>query len=171
MIDLVIDNGTVIPMDPARRVLVGGAVGIDGDRIVAVDARPDQLPEARCRIDATGKIVLPGIVDSHGHAGHSLTRGLGEGREEHGWMEIVEELYFRASDERFWQAESRLAALERLKFGVTTSVSMTGSSPRIDDARYAVAAATGYRELGLRHVVAAGPPNGPWPRRYVDRSD
>ncbi len=171
MIDLAIDNGTIVAMDPDRRVLFGGALGIAGDRIVAVEPTPSRIPAARRRIDATGTIVLPGLVDSHGHAGHSLTRGLGEGRAEGGWAAIVEEIYFRASDEGFWRAESRLAALERLKFGVTTSLSMTGSSPRVDDARYAVAAATGYRELGLRHVVAAGPPNGPWPRSYVDRTD
>lgn len=171
MIDLAIDHGTVITMDPERRVLIGGSVGIMDDRIVAVESHADGIPEARRRLDATGTIVLPGIVDSHGHAGHSLTRGLGEGRDEGGWMAIVEEMYFRASDDRFWQAESRLAALERLTFGVTTSVSMTGSSPRIDDARYAVAAATGYNELGLRHIAAAGPPQGPWPRQYVDWAD
>lgn len=171
MLDLAIDNGTVITMDPDRRVLVGGGVGIQGDRIAVVAENAAQIPDARRRIDATGKYMLPGIVDSHGHAGHSLTRGLGEGKAEGGWMEIVETLYFHASDERFWQAESRLAALERLKFGVTTSVSMTGSSPRIDDPTYALAAATGYRELGLRHIVAAGPPQGPWPRRYTDRTD
>lgn len=171
MIDLAIDHGAVIPMDPARRVLPGGSVGIDGDRIVAVEPSPELVPEARRRIDASGKIVLPGLIDSHGHAGHSLTRGLGDGRAEDGWSAIVEEIYFRASDEAFWRAESRLAALERLTFGVTTSLSMTGSSPRVDNARYAVAAAIGYHELGLRHVVAAGPPNGPWPRRYLDRSD
>ncbi len=83
-------------------------------------------------------------------------------------MHIVETIYFHASDTWFWEAESRLAALERLRFGVTTSVSMTGSSPRIDDAKYAVAASTGYRELGLRHIVAAGPPNGPWPKEYTE---
>ncbi len=167
--DLAIDGGTVITMDSERRVLPGGAVGIDRGRIVAVEGSPERLPEARRRLDARGMIVLPGLVDSHGHAGHCLTRGLGEGRADGGWETIVETIYFRAADDEFWQAESRLAALERLKFGVTTSLSMTGSSPRVDDPRPALAAATGYRELGLRHVVAAGPPNGPWPRRYVDQ--
>jgi len=171
LIDLAIAGGTVITMDPARRVLAGGGVGVDGGRIVAVEPTAERIPEARRRIDATGKIVLPGLVDSHGHAGHCLTRGLGEGRAEGGWSAVVEEIYFRASDEAFWRAESRLAALERLTFGVTTSLSMTGSSPRVDDPRYALAAAEGYRELGLRHLVAAGPPNGPWPRRYLDRTD
>jgi cytosine/adenosine deaminase-related metal-dependent hydrolase len=165
-LDLAIVNGTVITMDPDRRVLRGAAVGIRDGRIVAVETGAASLPPARETIDATGRIVLPGIVDTHGHAGHSLTRGFGEGS---AWMDIVETIYFHASDPWFWEAESRLAALERLRFGITTSVSMTGSSPRVDDAKYAVAASAGYRELGLRHIVAAGPPSGPWPREYTER--
>jgi cytosine/adenosine deaminase-related metal-dependent hydrolase len=168
MLDLAIINGIVITMDPERRVLVEGAIGIREGAIVQVEPDASMLGESREVIDAAGSIVLPGIVDTHGHAGHSLTRGLGEGLAEGGWMDIVETLYFHASDVWFWEAESRLAALERLKFGVTTSVSMTGSSPRVDDARYVVAATTGYCELGLRHIAAAGPPNGPWPRGYTE---
>lgn len=169
-LDLAIVHGTVITMDPERRVLRGGAVGIREGRIVQVEADAAALGEAREVIDAAGSIVLPGIVDSHGHAGHSLTRGLGEGLAEGGWSHIVETIYFHASDEWFWRAESRLAALERLRFGVTTSVSMTGSSPRIDDPRYALAASTGYQELGLRHIVALGPPGGrPWPQQYTEQ--
>lgn len=71
-------------MDPEHRLLPGGAVGIAGDRVVAVEPHPNRFPDARRRIDATGKIVLSGLVDSHGHAGHSLTRGLGERRAEGG---------------------------------------------------------------------------------------
>lgn len=168
-IDLAIVNGTVVTMDADRRVLRGGTIGIRDGHIVTVEPDAAALPAARETIDATGRIVLPGIVDTHGHAGHSLTRGFGEGASDGGWMHIVETVYFHASDPWFWEAESRLAALERLRFGVTTSVSMTGSSPRIDDAKYAVAASTGYRELGLRHIVAAGPPSGPWPRQYTEQ--
>lgn len=166
MLDLAIINGTIITMDANRRVLIGGAIGVSGGRITQIEADAKAIGEAREVVDAAGSIVLPGIVDTHGHAGHSLTRGFGEGLDEGGWMEIVETIYFHTSDVWFWEAESRLAALERLRFGVTTSVSMTGSSPRVDDARYAVAASTGYQELGLRHIVAAGPPSGPWPREY-----
>jgi cytosine/adenosine deaminase-related metal-dependent hydrolase len=33
-----------------------------------------------------------------------------------------------------------------------------------------MAASTGYRELGLRHITAAGPPGGrPWPQRYTEQ--
>jgi len=90
MIDLAIVGGTVITMDPARRVLRGGGVAVDGGRIVAVEANPEAIPEAHHRIDAGGMIVLPGLVDSHGHAGHCLTRGLGEGAADDGWNQIRE---------------------------------------------------------------------------------
>lgn len=170
MLDLLIIGGTVVTMDPERRVLIGGAVGINGDRIVELFPDAGRAPEAMQTINATGKIVMPGLVDTHGHAGHTLTRGLGEGLDGDGWSELVGRFYFHASDERFWQAESALAALERLTFGVTTSLSMPGSFPRVDDPRYALAAATGYRQAGLRHIIAAGPPNGPWPWHYTDRT-
>lgn len=168
-LDLVVRNGTVITMDPERRVLRGGAVGAAGGRIVAVAGAGEELPTEGRLVDATGRIVLPGIVDTHGHAGHCLTRGLGDGWDEP-WMELMTTVYDSASDEAFWRAESRLAALERLKFGVTTSLSMTGSQPRIDDPRYALAAASGYAELGLRHIVASGPSSVGQPQRYTDRT-
>ena len=168
--DLVVENGTVVTMDPERRVLRGGSIGVAGGRIVAVVGPGEELPAAGRWIDASGMIVLPGIVDTHAHAGHCLTRGLGDGWESGPWIELMTTVYDHASDEAFWRAESRLAALERLKFGVTTSLSMTGSAPRIDDPRYALASSSGYAALGLRHVVATGPTGVRWPQRYTDRS-
>ncbi|MCA9832344.1 MAG: amidohydrolase family protein [Thermomicrobiales bacterium] len=168
-LDIVIQGGTMITMDPDRRILRDGAIGIKDGKIVAIEACGDDIGSASQVINAHGSIVLPGIVDSHGHAGHSLTRGFGDGEHSGGWYAFANRLYFEFSDVWFWEAESRLAALERLRFGITTSVSMTGSFPRIDDAKYAIAASVGYRELGLRHIAAAGPPTElRETRRYVE---
>lgn len=164
-------GGAVITVDRLRRVIDPGAVLVQDDRILAVGA-PDALiaahPDAQA-IDLTRCALLPGLVDSHGHAGHGLTKGIADGFGDE-WLDIVEHIYFRAADDAFWRAESFLSALEHLEFGVTTSLSMTGSMPRVDDARYAEAAASGYASLGLRHIVALGPPNPPWPQRYCDVS-
>ena len=174
----VLVGGTVVTVDADRRVLDPGAVVVDvdeshadpsasrtqsddGDSIVAVGPREQVLadhPDAE-RIDLTDHVLLPGLVDSHGHAGHSLTKDLLDGAGEE-WLDLVKEIYFEGSDTEFWRAESRLAALERLRAGVTTSLSYVGSMPRVDDPKFAAAAATGYREFGLRHVVAVGPPDG-----------
>jgi len=98
VLDLAIIHGTIITMDANRRVLIGGAIGVSEGRITRIEADAASIGEAREVIDAAGSIVLPGIVDTHGHAGHSLTRGFGEGLDEGGWMEIVETIYFHTSD-------------------------------------------------------------------------
>jgi allantoinase len=60
--DLVIRGGTLVTGDGERRA----ALAIGGGRIVAVD-RDDAMPEAREAIDASGRHVLPGIIDTHVH--------------------------------------------------------------------------------------------------------
>jgi 5-methylthioadenosine/S-adenosylhomocysteine deaminase len=160
MAPTVLVGGTVVPVDADRRVLDPGAVAVENDTVVAVDPREQVLadhPDAE-RIDLADHVLLPGLVDSHGHAGHSLTKGLVDGRGDE-WLDLVKEIYFERSGTDFWEAESRLAALERLRAGVTSSLSYVGSMPRTDDPKFAAAATTGYREFGLRHVVAVGPPD------------
>jgi cytosine/adenosine deaminase-related metal-dependent hydrolase len=162
-------GGAVITLDRERRVLDPGAIAIRGDRVIAVDHPDDisrQYPDAAViRLDH--HVMLPGLVDSHGHAGHGLTKAIADGVGDQ-WTSIMNDIYFRATDEEFWRAESFLSALEHLEYGVTTSLSMPGSAPRVDEPRYAIAAASGYRELGLRHIVALGPPGPPWPRLFRD---
>lgn len=52
-------------------VIEDGTVLIDGDRIVAVGPRSEvQVPAGARVIDATGKTIMPGIVDAHAHAAH-----------------------------------------------------------------------------------------------------
>jgi 5-methylthioadenosine/S-adenosylhomocysteine deaminase len=163
-------GGAVVTIDQERRVLDPGAIAVEHDRILAIDT-PDTLRSQYIgadEIDLRHTILMPGLVDSHGHAGHGMTKGIAPGAD---WLETIAKVYFHASDEEFWRAESFLSALEHIEFGVTTSLSMTGSQPRIDDPRYAVAAAAGYQDLGLRHIVALGPSGGDPPWEYTDISD
>lgn len=165
----VVLGGAVVTVDEDRRVIDPGAIVVEGDQIVAVDDRETIQNEytADVEIDAEHAALLPGLVDTHGHAGHGLTKGLGTGSDD-GWMDAVQAVYFHASTEEFWEAESYLSALEHLEMGVTTSLSFPGSSPRVDDPKYAIAAARGYADFGLRHIVNVGPPDPPYPKSYTD---
>src|SRR5690606_13009010 len=161
-------GGAVITVDAGRRVLDPGAVAVEADTIAAVGTPGElreQFPGAE-EIDLRDAAILPGLVDRHGHAGHGLTKALGDGAGD--WLDLVAEIYFRQSDTEFWRAEGFLSALEHIEYGVTTSLSMTGSAPRVDEPKYAIAASRGFAELGLRHIVALGPPNTPWPATYRD---
>ncbi|HZV02907.1 MAG TPA: amidohydrolase family protein [Planctomycetota bacterium] len=50
-----------------RELVKGGVVVIEGDRIVAVGPSTTEIPPDATRLDATGKTVLPGLIDMHAH--------------------------------------------------------------------------------------------------------
>ena len=67
---LVITGGTLLDMtgDAAQPKALKGVVINAGkiERVVLADS-PDALPEAESTVDATGKYVLPGLIDAHVH--------------------------------------------------------------------------------------------------------
>ncbi len=157
-------HGTVVTMDAQRRIIEDGAVAYDGDRIVGVGTTADlsaQYPGAE-RIDCKGRAVIPGLVDAHGHAGHSLVKTLGADTPSL-WMRIVTPMYFHYTTPEFWLADGYLSAVDRLQNGVTTSVSVVGSAPRSDDPTFAINQTKGYTDVGLRDIVCCGPAGFPWP--------
>jgi cytosine/adenosine deaminase-related metal-dependent hydrolase len=172
-VDLLITGGTVITMDSGRRVIDDGAVAIRGDRIVAVGTTQDL--RARFRggqvIDATRKIVMPGLIDGHGHAGHTLLKTLGTDIGQ--WNRAAERMYARGSTPDFWKADALLAGLERLKGGVTTSVTLFGGGSdvyRVDDPKYGDAYLDAIEDVGIRWMLAVGPRRGPYPSTFSDWS-
>lgn len=171
MADILITGGVLIPIDAERRIIHDGAVAITGDRIVAVGPTADVMAthQADTVIDARGKAILPGLIDGHAHAGHGLIKTMGGGRSDL-WYKACEGAYTVGSTEGFWHAEAQLAALERVRFGVTTGVSLLGggdSVMRTDDPSYGEAHCAGAAAVGGRSVVAIGPTRPPHPRTYA----
>src|SRR4030067_218219 len=76
---ILIKNGTVITIDPRRRIIKNGAVAIENDRIVDI-GKSDALKgfQAEKVFDTTDRIVMPGLVDAHIHNVQMLSRGLGD---------------------------------------------------------------------------------------------
>src|SRR5258708_36054039 len=73
---LIHDARLVATMDDARRRLPGGWVLIEDDRIAGVGSgEPPATPVDR-RLDARGKVVLPGLVNTHHHLPQTLTRNV-----------------------------------------------------------------------------------------------
>lgn len=64
----------VIPMD-SERVLRGQTVIVQGDRIMEVGSSSDvEVPEGAMRVDGSGKYLMPGLSEMHGHtAGGNAT--------------------------------------------------------------------------------------------------
>lgn len=171
MTDLLIRNVTAVTVDAGRRVIEDAAIAVDGDRIVHVGPvadLPSQHATAEKVIDGRGMAAIPGLIDSHSHAGHGLVRSLGAGNTG-AWFAACEEIYARGSTVDFWRAEAELAQLERLMAGVTTNLTLLGGGAdnyRTDDPAFGDAHCAATTASGLRTVLAVGPGRPPFPKPY-----
>jgi len=158
-------------MDPARQIIEDGAVAVLGDKIAAVGTTRKILAtfNAKQEIDASRKVIMPGLIDGHAHAGHALVKSLGA-NQLNAWNDACYKIYQEGSDEEFWYADGQLSALERLKCGTTTSVTLLGGGDnimRVDDAVYGSAHCKATQKVGIREFLAVGPGKLPFPKRFV----
>lgn len=151
---LVLRGGTVITMDPKPGDASVGDVLIEDGVISAVG--PDlgtADTEGADVIDATGCVVMPGLVDSHRHTWQSLLRGIAAdwtlGQYLTGIQPALSELF--TPDDTY--ASILVGALEALDGGVTTLVDWSHS---VNTPGHADAAVAALREAGLRAVFAHG---------------
>ncbi len=167
-IDLLLTHGTVITMDPKRRIIEDGAVAVNQGRILKVGqtVELETLFQAQRTISCRQHVVLPGLIDTHGHGGHSMFKALLYERPSV-WMKHLTHAYHHCTTDEFWYVDGKLSALERLRAGVTTGVSVMGSVPRSDTPIPGCNHARGYAEVGIREVVCTGPANPPWPHEFT----
>ena len=80
MTDILIKHGYVVTMDPERRILSDGAVAIAGNRIEAIGPTREiaEKYKAPTTIDATDKMVIPGLIDGHNHPFAYLVGGMAD---------------------------------------------------------------------------------------------
>ncbi len=125
--DLVIVGATIVTMDAEHRVFPDGALAIRGDRIAALGPRAEleRRYSAARRLDARGRLLLPGLINAHTHAPMTLLRGLADDRALQDWLEnYIFPAEARHVNEEFVLWGTRLAALEMLRGGTTTFVDM-----------------------------------------------
>src|SRR4051795_9833075 len=127
---IVFRGGTVLPMDGARSVLADTDVLVVGQRIEAV-GQSLQVPEGTYEIDASGGLVMPGMIDTHRHMWQTAMRGYGADwtlTQYFVWYYLEHGRTFRPEDVH---AGNLLSAIESLDAGVTTTVDWPhGLQPR-----------------------------------------
>ncbi len=156
---VVLRNGTVLTMDGRRTVLKGADVLVVGQRIEAVGPSL-QVPEGCLEVDATGGIVMPGMVDTHRHMWQTAMRGYGADwtlTQYFVWYYLTHGKVFRPEDVH---AGNLLSALESLDAGVTTTVDW---SHGLQTTQHADAAVDALESVPGRFVLAYGNIQaGPW---------
>ena len=142
--DLLIKNARyLVTSNENNEILENASIGITDGKISYIG--PDS-PAAKIIYDAQGKLIAPGLINSHTHLGMSLLRGWAEGVDLQGFLERVWAAEGAIMDEATCELGTELGALEALLSGTTTTMDMYLNP---------VATHRGAVRVGLRHI--AGP--------------
>jgi 5-methylthioadenosine/S-adenosylhomocysteine deaminase len=126
-VDLLITGATIVTMDADRHVFDDGAIAVKGDTIVAIGSSKDILAkyDASQRIDATGKLIMPGLINAHTHIPMVLMRGLIDDVTLDDWLrKYIFPAEAKNVTEDFVRWGSRLALAEMIRSGTTTFADM-----------------------------------------------
>ncbi len=159
---LLVENAdVVVTMDDTRREIANGAVFIDGQWIERVGSseeirreleRSGLTPERR--IDASGCVLMPGLVNCHHHLYQTLTRGIGTaaGKSLFDWLKTLYPIWGEMDAEAVY-VSARLGLVELMLSGATTVADhlyLFPNGARLDDEIRAA------RELGVRFHPTRG---------------
>ncbi len=123
----IVSGGAVVTVDAKRSVYNPGSVAIDGTSIVAVGPAADIAGrfKAATQIDATGSIVIPGLINAHTHAPMVLYRGLADDLRLQEWLEkYIFPAEAKTVSREMVRAGTKLAALEMIQSGTTVYADM-----------------------------------------------
>ena len=154
--NILISNGIILPMNAndGDELYFKGYIGIEDEKIALVSKDETQAKAfvASHRdvklIDATGKIVMPGLINTHTHVAMALLRGISD---DVPLMEWLEQHIWPIEGKMGYQEVydgARLGILEMLMGGTTTFVDMYP---------YEEAVAEAAESAGIRAVVSPCP--------------
>lgn len=177
-VDLLIDGPLIVTMDERESVIDEGAVAVSDGRISALGRRGELSDiSARETIDATGQLLMPGLVNGHVHMGDSLFRSL------------VEDLPLEPWLERLWISEREFVTYDNVRLGARLALAemiRCGTTCALDMFWFPEAGADAALEAGFRLVTGPiffdfGGPDGienerriavgrEWLARYADEA-
>jgi 5-methylthioadenosine/S-adenosylhomocysteine deaminase len=125
--DLIVLGGTVVTMNQNRDVIEDGGIVIKGGKIVAVGARAEisRHYTARQTINASGQLVIPGLINGHTHVPMVLFRGLADDLDLQEWLtKYIFPAEAKNVNEEFVRVGTRLGLAEMIRGGTTTYCDM-----------------------------------------------
>lgn len=113
-------NGLIVTIDENNRIIKNGTLTIQDDAIDYIGDNIEDLSQFDQVIDAKGKIVMPGLINTHGHTPMTLLRGVSDDLPLQEWLEKkIWPLERQFTEEHIYWG-SRLAIVEMIKTGTTT---------------------------------------------------
>lgn len=149
--NLILKDGWVVSGDAGGSTWPRADVVIEDGRIVAIgpDAGEGRNGES---IDASGAVVMPGLINAHSHSDESFQQGVFDNLPLEIWLfECYPPFGFPILSERDYYLRTMLFAIESVRAGVTTVQDDYYHPPATPDAMDG--AVTAYTDIGLRAWV------------------
>jgi putative selenium metabolism protein SsnA len=148
---LLIENGTVLTLGKASKVLPGHSVLIKDGLIAKVASKKAIKNFQGKRIDATGKVVLPGFINAHTHFYSSFARGLTKAKPSKNFNEVLKNFWWRldsalTTEDCYYSA--LITLLGSIRHGTTTLIDHHASPQAVIGSLGAIERAV--RKTGLR---------------------
>ncbi|MBC3797808.1 amidohydrolase [Acetobacterium tundrae] len=144
---ILIKNAYIVTMNATNQVFTNGSILIDGDKIIAVGKVDKKLIKKSAEtINAKGKYVLPGFVNTHVHTSQQLGRGLGDDVNLLTWLHERIWPYESSMTEEDSYISTLLCCLEQIRAGVTSFAEPGG--------QFVSGMVKGVTEAGVRAKLA-----------------
>lgn len=170
-VDLIIRGGAVVTMDAERRIIENGAVAVRRGEIVAVGKTNEILGKFSSRqiINANGKVVIPGLINTHTHIPMTLFRGISDDLDLNEWLQkYIFPAEAKNVTEAFVRAGTQLGLAEMIRGGTTTYCDMY----YFEDAVAQETARAGMRAVLGETIIDFPVPDNKTPQeamRYTER--
>jgi cytosine/adenosine deaminase-related metal-dependent hydrolase len=148
---LLIENGTVITGGKQPAVLPKHSVLIENGVITRIAPKRRIKPFTGKRIDASGKVVMPGLINAHTHFYSTFARGLTKTRPAKDFVGVLENLWWRldsalTTEDCYYSA--LIALLDAIRHGTTSFIDHHASPQAVTGSLAAIEKAV--RQTGLR---------------------
>lgn len=148
--DLLIENATIITMDSDDHIISNGIIGISEGEIVLLEEKNHRsFYSAKEAIDASGKFIFPGLINTHVHVFQSLLKGLGTDLGLKDWIKAVTALYGQKITPDLNYLAAQASVLQSLECGCTTIVEFSYLN-HIHELSDAVINA--FNDIGIRSI-------------------
>jgi cytosine/adenosine deaminase-related metal-dependent hydrolase len=154
---LIIENGIVLTLGKTPEVLHGASILIEDGLISKITPKGEKLSNAAKRIDASGRLVVPGFINAHTHFYSSFARGLTKAKPADDFVGVLENLWWRLDkalnlDDVYYSA--LVALIESIRHGTTALIDHHASPHAVTGSLKAIEKAV--RETGLRACFSRG---------------
>ena len=156
MADTLLHNATLVTVNGRRETLEKHSLLIRDDRIHDIgpaDEMKSRYKDAGRIIDASDKVVFPGMINTHNHLFQTLLKGLGDDLVLSDWLSTMTFPSGVYLEPEHTYAASSLGCLEGIQSGTTTMVDYMYPHPRegLDDG-----VIKGFKRLGIRGFFGRG---------------